>query len=394
MKNKYYYFIFCLILTVLAFISGCGSNSTGGGGGGGGGISNRPGTYAYSGTQSPGDIWTWIISSETFFGTNETTGFWITGEWTILSSGFSKARIFGSSVSEVVSQDAYFLEFPDTLLLVQPASTNETRENVITCAARSTDQPQGDKKYVAVNIPGKYWKVEPGNNWKDKMDAYGYVYLNVRALDTDPWQLDMTNFILDGSIPTTGWDATGETYLDGRFSGGHITSSSYTSEVSAPDVSDLTVFLTPSKIYLGDYGPDMGGFVGVYVDPINLFDSFEAAAHEFRGYEFKYFAESGTGETHPIALSSNPSAPGTLKIRRYENDDVESSLSTSNEATFALGIQSIDTWIISSEMTDDKGETPAKTGMAKVGSAQKYVFFSVGAYPDGNPINLFIVQSD
>jgi len=375
------FYLVALVILSLAVIYGCGANPTGGGGGG---TSHAHGRYSYLGTQSPGDIWKWTIDTGTFSGTNETTGFWVTGTWEPLSSGFGKAFVSTSEGPGAVPVGSlvYFLEFPDTMLVVHPASIDETKANVIACAARSTDQPIADKKYVAVNMPRKSWKY-------DTDDAYGYVHLQANGDSPDLWDLGMVNFILDGSLPSTLWNATAESYADGVFSGGY--KDSLAGSCPPRDVSNLNVFITPSKIYLGDYGPDEGGFVGVYIPDDYTFDSIEASTHEFKGLEFKYYADSATGETHPISLSS--ADPGTLNIHRYRNDDVGSTPFSTTEATLALGTYESDTMIISSEMTDGS-TTPIKAVMARIGSARKYVYFGIGACPDGTPINLFIVQSD
>jgi hypothetical protein len=119
--NRFTLFIIGLCVISIAFIYGCG-NATGGGSSGG--VSNRVGVFSYSGTQSPGDIWTWTIGTSEFIGTNETLGYWITGEWTALSSGFSKATIHGAATFEVTPAPITPPLLPPTIAQPQHISWN------------------------------------------------------------------------------------------------------------------------------------------------------------------------------------------------------------------------------------------------------------------------------
>jgi hypothetical protein len=176
-KAHFYLIVFVLLLITAVSIIGCGSNSTGGGGGAG--VSNRAGIYSYSGTQSPGDAWTWTISTTEFSGSNEATGMWVTGEWTALSSGFGKATIISSNYAPAINGHAYFLEVPNTMLLVKPDDNSDSR--VMVCAASTTLEPTSPGTYLFVNIPK--------HNWQLSDPAYGTVEATKNG--SNKWNFDL-----------------------------------------------------------------------------------------------------------------------------------------------------------------------------------------------------------
>jgi len=278
MKNKiwFYVLILGLCLTSFAFIYGCGANPTSGGGTTSG-IANRDGTYSYSGTQSPGDVWSWTISTETFFGSNETTGMRISGTWQTLVSGFGKATI---SISEgpdkpSVGDKAYFLEFPNTMLLVRPDNATDSR--VMVCAASATIEPnQG--KYIYVNIPESGWDLAS--------PSYGTV--EVSDISAKRKNFDITPYTI-----------TGEPVAGGHMNYNFIYSNGTFTEESGAD--DTKVFMTPSNVFFGDSGTGKGGFAGASLEASSSFTSdFD---HVFKGVRFIYYSDTLTGETEPVTCS-------------------------------------------------------------------------------------------
>lgn len=368
MKKQFYYgLMVALLLSAAAFIYGCGSAATSGGGGGGATISNRTGTYHYAGTQAPGDVWSWTISTSEFSGTNESNGSWVTGEWTTLASGFGKLTVIGSSTIDAIGKSAYFVEYPDTALIVIPVGESN---NPIICAARATSHPT-DKNYVSIAVPGDTWN-------KASSTAYGTA--NV-TWETNTARFNVSEFQWDGSPKAPGADE-----LTFEASTGMLTSTTGGLE---------KLFLTPSGMFIVDNGPGAGGHIGISVES---FSSIEAANHSYRGINFRYFPNGAkvTSESNFVALESNPSIPGTLKGHMYSGNDPASGYDPAMEAIFSFVTQE-STGIISTEAAQ-VGNPPSgvKSVFAKIGTGadQKYIWFGFNVNGSDLPETILFIQTD
>jgi len=292
------WYLVSLVVLSLAFIYGCGSAPTSGGGGGGA-IANRTGVFSYTGTQATGDVWSWTISTSEFSGTNETTNMWVTGTWITLASGFGKATVSTSSGgpgAPSAGDQAYFLEFPNTLLAVKPMS-GESGSDVIVCAAAATMEPDAPASYSVIYIPWSGWDV-----------ANDQAYATVEAVKngtTGSFEFTVTDFYMGGTVKGVPDTKTGFTFEAGR-----LTSS------GSPG---LQIFMTPSNVFIGDSGPGQGGMAGAKV-PITAILSTEMSGKEFRGILFKYFINGDhPSETEPIGAAGQPD--GRIFAGSFLNND-------------------------------------------------------------------------
>ena len=361
-------YMVALIFISLAFIYGCGSAATSGGSSTSGVtiVANRVGTYEYSGTQSPGDMWTWMISTETFFGSNESNGFWVSGTWETLSNKFCKAFVNNANNLSAISKEAYFIEFPDTMLLIHPCDANsDNKDNIIVCTAHSSTQPTAGK-YVWVTMPWQGWAI--GDT------AYG----SVEATLSGAWSFNVTNFLLTGE-PESNVTKSGYTFSDGIMDNTHYP-------------TDPKLFMTPTGVFMGDNGTN-GGFAGASVEAINITD---LANKNYRGVRFVYNSTSGTNETLPVTAYPN----GTNKMigKGYPNG-VEGDPDASNYVGITFEAQDLSSGIIPMYITDygagpvTNGTSIYKAVASKVGSSGKYMLFGFGV-ESGEPTNFLVIQVD
>jgi len=362
MNKKLFFPIFCALLIVVSLlvINGCGSAASSGGGGGSS-IANRTGTFSYAGIQAPGEIWSWTISTETFSGTNETTGAYITGEWTILASGFGTMHVIGASTGDAVGKDAYFLEYKDTAIMVFPVGEVN---NAIVCAARATAALTTGPKYICIKIP---------NAGPPSLSDVAYITAEVTWAGNLA-TFEITEYMISGEYrPPRGGDT--------------LTFSSSTGMLTPIAANPERLFLTPSGMFIVDNGPGAGGAIGASKES---FSSIEAANHEYRGVDFRYFP-SGTSETYFIAATNNGS--GSLKGYMYNGNNVESGIDTSSFVTFTFQSQEA-TGIISTEVTQGAYTTTVKSVFAKIGANQKYIWFGFNVNASGGQENILFMQTN
>jgi hypothetical protein len=361
-----------LVVISLAFIYGCGSAASSGGGGSSGGsvtiVPSRAGTYEYAGTMAPGDVWSWIISPETFWGSNETTGAYITGEWVTLSNAFGRLHVIGASIIDAVEKYAYFIEYPGTALIVVPVGESK---NAIVCAARSDTHLSGPSNYVWLKVPGT-GEGTPADT------AYGTAEATWASDDATFHVID---YNMNGSFTHEG---TGSLTFD---------ASTGMLKGSGPE----SMLLTPSGIFIVDNGPGAGGAIGASLES---FSSFEAAEHEYRGLVFQYWP-SGTSESGFIAATPGTTL-GTMKGYQYTDNDPASGINASRYVTFSFITQE-STGIVSIESFDAFGEgesanfrTTIKSVFAKVGtgSSNKYIWFGRIVNWSGRPEIFMLMQTD
>lgn len=360
--------IVSLCVLSLAVIYGCGSNATGGGGG----ISNRVGSYLYSGTQSPGDTWVWLISTETFSGSNETTGTWVTGTWVTLSSGFGKATIAtsGGPDAPAAGEHAYFLEFPNTMLLVKPVNENDSR--VMVCAAAATLEPN-EGKYLFVNIPKEDWTFADA--------AFGTV--EARNNGSGGWQFDVTSYLITGEWYSHEDPGPAYNFI--------FTNGVFTDESGS---TDTKIFTTPSGVFFGDDGEGDGGFAGGSLEATTLSDVLN---HVYKGVRFIYYPGADpTGETEAVTCTKIATMDA-LEANSYSNID--------NNTMMGLGVivsfdaTSQDNGLRRGYVTDLNplgGTEIIQTVVSKVGPAsnRKYMIFGIGLDDRNRSFNFLLIQTD
>lgn len=225
---------------------------------------------SYLGTQSPGDVWTWAITTDaggsgTFSATNVTTTRTYSGTVSTLPSKFLKLSITATTDPAITTLPAYAyaFEIPNTAVLVKPAGNNA---RVIIAAAQGTS-PTANGSYNWLTIPPPGWNA-------DNSVAYG---VTSTTLTGSTFDFSHSYYLLSGS------PATPATGFDNGFSSsnGKITKTG----------SNMTIGMTPSGVFVGDSGPSMGGFAGMKAPSTNVdLNSVLAAGKEYRGVLYKYDA--------------------------------------------------------------------------------------------------------
>lgn len=318
-------------------------------------IEPRTGVYAYLGTQSPGDAWSWVISPGSVIGTNETLGKYYAGNYTAYASGFNKMVITDTNDTSVPTDGSavgYFLEYPNTMLIVGGGD-----DRVIVCAAKATTAP-GAGPYNFVNIP---WM-----GWSSGDDAYGTVEVTESG---GSYSFDVRTYDLSGAQVGASQEA-GFTFSDGRLS-----------KAGNP----LQIFMTPSGCYMGDSGPGNGGFAGAAKQAANVA---EACTKQYRGVLFAYDPGTGGGETMAVGAEPHPTLSNALW--GYSFDDVELNTRRTGGVTLEFGAQQ-DNGILNGTMTHDNGAVSAfKMVVSQVSS--KYIVFGIATDGAGYPQNFLVVE--
>ena len=225
---------------------------------------------SYLGTQSPGDVWTWAITtnsvgSGTFSATNATTTYSYSGTVSTLPSKFLKLAITATTDPAITTLPAYAyaFEIPNTAVLVKPAGNNA---RVIIASAQGTS-PTTNGSYNWLTIPPPGWN-------SDTSIAYG---VTSATLTGSTFDFAHNYYLLSGSpaSPATGFD-NGFSASNGK-----ITKAG----------SDMTIGMTPSGVFVGDSGPGNGGFAGMKAPSTNVdLNSVLASGKEYRGVLYKYDA--------------------------------------------------------------------------------------------------------
>ena len=290
-----------LVVLSLAFIYGCGSAPTSGGGGGGG-ISGA----TYYGTQSGGDMWKWIIDATsttegTFWGRNYTATFELSGTYEVLPSKFRKAfinHVIKESMGPSVGDTAYFLEFPNTMLLVKPIGPSNV-DKVIVCAAAASSAPANGTICNFINIP---WQ-----GWLSTSAAYG----PAEVISGSSYTFEVVQQNLDGDVIIEN---------SGSMEGFHFSNGMF----SNPS-DDMKIFITPSGVFAGDSGPGRGGIAGASAeaDIVSGDTAGDAVIGKiFRGVMFTYDPATGTGETQAIGATGE--ADGTIHGSDFADIEISS----------------------------------------------------------------------
>lgn len=342
---------FLLVLAIGLMISGCGQQTS----------STTPhGTYSYIGTQSPGDVWSWTLGEGTVTATNETQGLYYQGTFVTLASGFLKGVVTATNDDNVPTDGTgifYMLEYPNTMLLVKPGGGN--RDKLIVCAARASVAPSAGQ-YNWISIPHLGWDATNST-------AYGTVEVTVSS---GLYDFDVRTYDISGNLKGTTLEA-GYSFVSGRLSKAGST---------------LKIFMTPSGAYLGDSGPDKGGFAGVKNETVDLAD---VVSKNYRGVIFSYDSSNGHGHTEPVGSGPHPSISGAMRGWGYTSVDTNT-IDTSSYVTLNFGTQD-GSGIISGTLAGSSGPTKnLKLVVARVNG--KYICAGIDAAADTNPENFIVVQ--
>lgn len=316
-------------------------------------------THNYLGTQAPGDVWSWQLTETTFTATNQTLGLHYSGAKSTLPTGFMKLQVTTTDDPGVTAgQSAYALELPGTALLIKPVGADEKPPIVASCLGSNPPGPQVKFNFVAIGKVGF-------NALTDQ--AYGYTVLNVSGNSY--------------TGPTHQWNINGTALADGT---ANLTGDNgLMTDLNGPGGAPVTGAMTPSGVCALDYGPNLGGVIGVKQPAANI-DLADLASRHFKGFLINQ------GKTQCVDVTSNGN--GTLHGQGY-------SLPTGVEdGTFDGG----------------GGPTISFTGQPTPGAitvrlafgngfedmaaainvvAGKYMMFCCGVGQDGKPYNVILVEN-
>ena len=363
MKNWISVLVVSMCLSVM--LCGCGQNPV---------DNSRDKSYStvhhYFGTQAPGDVWSWTTENYTFSGSNETTGLYFSGKYSITSNGYMKATI--ESTSNNVNMPAgtiiYGLEIPGTMLIIKPG-INNTVDRMIVCAAKAQSAQLG--KFNCVEIPYKNW---------ERLGCAGYLTFEVSA----GYTFDVWPSRTDG-VPVPGWEYehnTGIVFNDGIYSlPGH----------------PGKICIMESGVLVDDSGANSDGIIGLQ-EPDTIITSTDAAnaSVDYRGVLYQYTtgvgAGAGTAETHLIGARKDPSREGVLQIYNWVGDNFEDgSPDYTNCVTIELGTN-INNGILKGKYSDASGTTNySEVAISKIDN--KYIAFGISTLPISNyPVNVVLIQ--
>ena len=346
------WYLLALVVLSLAFIYGCGAAPTSGGGG-------TASAVTYYGTASPGDFWKWDIYSDgTFSGTNETLGFYVSGTYMNLPSGFGKAHV--TAINGVATSEyAYFLEIPNTMLLVKPGGEHD---NVIICAAAAPTAPPGGQ-YNWVQLPWQGWNYTNSN-------AYGTVEV---IESSGSYTFEVKFYKVDGNAsPQVGTTESGFSFANGMLQ---------------KTGSDLKIFMTPSGVFGADQGSN-GGFAGA-IKPSLAMTTDEGIGKRFRGVMFRFNATTGTGETRPIGASGE--AAGLIRGAEFTDVDISAEPNYSQSVTLEFG--SIDNGIAHGPLVGQNDNSTFTMVISKVGDSEKILVFGISTQESsGDPYNFLVIE--
>lgn len=286
-----------LLFAALSVISvyGCSSSS-----------SSSDSSNTYTATQSPGDVWTWTLTGSTFEATNDTTGFTYSGTKETLDNLFLKLTVTASDDPDVTTDGsavAYALEIPGTAIIVQPAGTDS---KAIVGVGQGTC-PTADAEYNWITIPQASWD-------STSSDAYGTASSTVSGSDIS---FAVESFTLGGS--SLGTNTASTTCSNG---------------VMTDSAGDTTIGIAPSGTFVGDNGPNAGGFIGVVAPSADIsFADITASGLEFRGVLFKN-NDSGN-DTEPVWVRRSSS--GVLTGGNYS--DFEGNVENTDAVTITFDSQ-------------------------------------------------------
>lgn len=341
--------VFALFITILW---GCG-------GGGGDGTTTTT-SRSYLGTQSPGDVWSWDISTDSggsgsFSATNATTTYTYSGTVSTLPTKFLKLAITATTDPAITTLPAYAyaFEIPNTAVLIKPAGDHA---RVIIAAAQGTS-PTNNGSYNWIAIPPTGWNA-------DTSVAYGSTSTTITGSTFD---FSHSYYLLSGS------PATPATGFDNGFScsNGKITKSG----------SDMTIGMTPSGVFVGDSGPGNGGFAGMQAPSANVdLNSVLGTGKEYRGVLYKYDA---TGPDTQLVWG-RPDASGGLTGGPYT--DVEAGTEdTVHQAFFTFSTQSAPGILNGTHTSGFSGATSSFTILINQING-KYIVFGIFLSDESSPL--------
>lgn len=261
-----------------------------------------------------------------------------------------KWTVADSNDTGAVGKVGYALEYPNTALIVKPIDNR-----VIVCGAKAASAPPaGPYNWVSIPWPG----------WTSTESSYGTVEVTESGGSYD---FNVMIYDLNGNPIGTTLES-GYTFSDGKLKklGSH-----------------LKVFLTPSGAYIGDNGPDRGGFIGMAKQTV---DTADLAAHEYRGVLFQYNPATGSGDTSAVGAEPHPTISGA--IRGFSYTDIENNVRETGGVTLEFGAPD-SSGILTGTFFAPSGSIPFKMVAAQING--KYMVFGLSA-TNGYSLNFIVIQ--
>jgi len=330
--------------------------------GGGDGEDGGNQSITYYGTQSPGDFWTWTLNrgNGRFDAKNEVTTYTYTGSYVNLPNGFLKITITDTTDPNSTAGDIFYAyELPGTALMVKPAYFDS---KIIMAVARG-NCPTNDTVYN--------WVVIPDNSWDRTVDrAYGTVATTVTGSDVS---FEFNSYLVDGTPrpPTE--------YQDGICANGLILTTTGTS-----------IAVSPSGTIMGDYGPNLGGFVGVEAPAANVdIADLTAQGREFRGARFLNNHPDPNEEDTTLAWLRGAGSSLTGGAYADFEGNVEAGVAVSID-NFSQSLPGI----MNGEITEPSTTNPAPFTFIINTAGGKYVVYAIGinTYYTDLPYNVFFLE--
>ena len=316
-------------------------------------------THNYLGTQAPGDVWSWQITESTFTATNQTLGLHYSGTKSTLPTGFMKLQVITTDDPGVsAGQSAYALELSGTALLIKPVGGDTKPPIVASCLGSNPPGPQVKFNFVAIGKVGF-------NAASD--EVFGYTVLAVSG----------NNY----SGPTHRYTVTGSPLTDGTAN--LVGDNGLMTQLNGPGGAPVTGAMTPSGVLALDYGPNLGGVIGVK-QPASNIDLADLASRHFKGFLINQ------GKTQCVDVTSN--GDGTLHGQGY------SLPSGVEDGTFDGGGGPT----LSFTSQPNPGEITVRlafgNGFEDMAAAinvvnGKYMMFCCGVGQDGKPYNVILVEN-
>ena len=344
-------FLFFITLSALT-LGACGSSSSSS-------DDDSNSTRNYMGTQTPGDIWSWTITTDlvgsgTFSASNDTLGNTYSGTVVTLANGFLKLTVTATSGPGPAFIPEYALEFPGTALIIKPAGTGDA-----IVAVALGDCPTASATYNWVDLLELGWVVATDQ-------AYGVSDSTVTGSGSN-FDFSHTNYRLDGT-PLAPEIATGFTC-----SGGIIT-----------HPTDPTVIVaTPSGAFIGDKGLGAGGMVGMQAPSSDIvWSDVVLAGREYRGVIF----EDGNLDEDPTRpVWARPDGLGGLTGGQWDNFEANVENTTITDTVTVTFDDQNSPGVVEALVTDSSGTTNMVlminiiNGKYFIYGAHENSFYSIGA---------------
>ena len=364
-------------LLLAALLVGCS------GGGGGTATSN-----SYTGTQSPGDLWTATFGTGTFSAsnTNTTSAVTFSGTTALQASGLLQLTVTTTSdaTKVAVGSIGYALEYPGTATLMLPPGTaasavSNTRPVVLVAKAASAGFAVG----TTFN-----WVVVPTAIWMAGTTSGGNISCptttsNVRgtgsvtAVSGSTITISINEYDYCGIQTTTGAIQTLTDLGSGEIQG---TNSGTT----------ITFQVSPSGTFMGDITAtalqNVAGFIGMKAPTSNIdTTTFYSQNRTFRGFVFRTVSGSGTPYTEPVGGTVTA---GATTISGFTMNPVTGALSSGGN-TISLGAAQQTPGVFSgATITTGSGVHPATFVINQVNG--KYFVYGFGY--DGLPFNFMLIE--